>query len=313
MKPDPPLAEPVSATLKRFAEGFDQRFSKVLKTVKDTPESLAEAMCYSALAPGKRLRPFLVAECCRLVGGAPEAAFPAATAIECVHAFSLVHDDLPAMDDADLRRSRATSHVKFGEALAILAGDALVTLAFELLAAPVMGSNGGEADDSRRAVALVSELAQAGGWQGMIGGQVADVQGETQPIDRQLVEYIHRCKTARLLEAACRMGVLSGDGGSEQLERLGHYGLHLGMAFQIVDDLLDATASVEQTGKSVGKDAVAGKQTYPACVGIEESRLAARRAVDAAVEALETFGIEAQTLRALAVYVVERAGCGFPP
>ena len=206
--------------------------------------------------------------------------------------------------------------MQFGEAMAILAGDALLTLAFELLTANVVGdahpttavggaypTNG----DSRRAVALVGELARAAGRRGMIGGQVADVEGECQPIALHRVEHIHLCKTARLLQAACRMGALSGGGASAQLDSLGVYGLHLGLAFQIADDLLDVTASVEQAGKSVGKDACVGKQTYPACVGMEASRSKARGAADESVAALEAFGTEAQALRELARYVVERA------
>lgn len=300
MKSEPTLAEPVSAAVKRFAEAFDQRFSKFLEAVKDAPESLVEAMRYSALAPGKRLRPYLVIECCRLVGGEAEAALPVAAAIECVHAFSLIHDDLPAMDDADLRRGRPTNHVKFGEAMAVLAGDALLAVAFELLTTRV--------EDSDRAVALVHELSQATGWQGIIGGQVADVEGEGQPVEKPRVDYIHRYKTARLLQAACRMGGISGGAGAQQMECLGRYGLHLGLAFQIADDLLDVTASARQTGKNVGKDAGAGKQTYPACVGIEESRRTARRHADEAATALKSFGGDARALRELATYVVER-GC----
>jgi len=308
VKPESTLAEPISAMLKRFAEGFDQQFSKFLETVKDVPESLGEAMRYSALAPGKRLRPYLVTECCRLVGGPPEAALPAAAAIECVHAFSLIHDDLPAMDNADLRRGRPTSHVKFGEGMAVLAGDGLLALAFELLTVPAVGVACPIAEDSRRAVALVRELSQATGWRGMVGGQVADLEGETQPVELGRVEHIHRCKTAKLLEAACRMGAISGGGDSAQTESVGLYGLRLGMAFQIADDLLDVTASVQQTGKTVGRDADAGKQTYPACVGMEQSWLAAGRAVDQAVAALETFEGNAQALYALAKFLVERAG-----
>ena len=303
----PTLTEPISVHLKRFAEGFDRQFSNFLESVKDAPVSLVEAMRYSALAPGKRLRPYLVTECCRVVGGPPEAALPAAAAIECVHAFSLIHDDLPAMDDADLRRGRPTSHVKFGEALAILVGDALLALAFESLATYGVGNAHPTGEDANRVVALVHELSQATGRQGMIAGQVADVEGETQPTERQRVEYIHRYKTARLLEAACRMGVICGGGTLNQMEALGVYGLHLGRAFQIADDLLDVTATTQQMGKSIGRDTGAGKQTYPACVGMEESRATARQAAEAAVAALAPFGAEAHALRELATYVVERA------
>jgi geranylgeranyl diphosphate synthase type II len=295
---DTTTPEPIQATLKRFAEGFDQQFSKFLESAKNAPPTLVEAMRYSALAPGKRVRPYLVTECCRLVGGTPEAALPAAAAIECIHVFSLIHDDLPALDNADLRRGRPTSHVRFGEAMALLAGDALLALALELLATHVA--------DSARAAALVRELAQATGYEGMIAGQVADIEGESQPIERARVDYIHRFKTARLLEAACRMGALCGGADAAAAERLSRYGIHLGCAFQIADDLLDVTGSTEQAGKNVAKDAGAGKQTYPACVGIEGSREAARAAVQDALAALEPFGPEGAALRSLAEYVVAR-------
>ena len=192
------------------------------------------------------------------------------------------------------------------DAMAILAGDALLALAFELLTTNAVGGAHPTNGDSHRAATLVAELAGATGWQGMIGGQVADVEGESQPVERERVEHIHLCKTARLLQASCRMGVISGGGDSAQLESLGLYGLRLGLAFQIADDLLDVTAGVEQAGKSVGKDAGAGKQTYPACVGMEASRSRACGAADEAVAALETLGPDAQTLRELAKYVVER-------
>lgn len=300
-------AEPIAAVLDRFAERFDRRFSTFLETVKDEPASLVDAMRYSALAPGKRIRPFLVSECCRLVGGSAEEAVPAAAAIECVHAFSLIHDDLPAMDDAELRRGRPTSHVQFGEALAILAGDALLALAFELLAAPSVTEREEQSRSlerrSDRVAALVGELARSTGRAGMIGGQVMDLEGEGQPIDLRRVEPIHRCKTARLFEAACRMGAISGGASAADRDKLGRYGFHLGRAFQIADDLLDVTARAAQTGKSVGRDTEAGKQTYPACVGIEASRTAARSAAEEATEALATFGIQAQALRELAGFV----------
>lgn len=290
--------EPFSATLKRFNESFDSRFSSFLEVANDVPDVLAEAMRYSALAPGKRLRPFLVSECCRLAGGTAEAALPAAMAVECVHAFSLIHDDLPAMDDQGLRRGRPTCHVKFGQAMAILAGDALLTLAFEALATRVV--------KPECALALVAELAVATGRQGMIAGQVADMEGESHPPHRRRVEYIHERKTARLMQAACRMGVLAAEGEPGPLHDLGLYGLHLGRAFQIADDLLDVTARAGQTGKGVGQDRAAGKQTYPASVGVAESRLVARQAADDAVAAVRVFGDEARSLRALIEFVLAR-------
>lgn len=244
------------------------------------------------------MRPYLLVRACELVGGARATAWPAAIAIECVHAFSLIHDDLPCMDDDDLRRGRPTVHRKFGEAIAVLAGDALAVLPFELLAA---------ADWPATVTASVTlELARATGWAGMIGGQVADVLGESQPADEAAARYIHLRKTARLFEAACRMGALVGSAQPDQSARLASYGCSLGQAFQIADDLLDVAGTTESAGKAVGKDASHGKQTIPRCVGIEASRRSALELVGAAVEALAIFGSEADDLRAIARFVVDR-------
>ncbi|MCP4250819.1 MAG: polyprenyl synthetase family protein [bacterium] len=261
-------------------------------------QRLLEAMRYSLLAPGKRLRPYLVCRCCELAGGPAEAAVAAAAAVECVHAFSLIHDDLPAMDDDRLRRGRPTAHIQFDEATAILAGDALLTRAFELLAELV--------PDSRLAARMIRELARAAGAAGMIGGQAADIEGEGRPPDQALTETIHRHKTARLFECACRLGALLADTDPGLVEALAAYGGHLGGAFQIADDLLDVTADAGTLGKNVRKDAVADKQTFVRCVGTTESRRLASAAVEQAVASLGDFGPEADDLRALAWYVLER-------
>ena len=273
--------------------------SKHLKALKASlqPHSrLIEAVEYSLAGGGKRLRPVLVLETCRVCGGAEQAAWPAALAIECIHTFSLIHDDLPAMDDDDLRRGKPTSHKVFGEALAVLAGDWLVTHAFDLLTS--------EPVDSRVAPQLVRTLAQASG--DMIVGQGADVAGEQQPTNADLVRFIHRHKTARLLEGACRLGALSAQSAADQLEAVAVYGRRLGLAFQISDDLLDCTGTTENVGKRVGKDAAESKQTYPAAFGIEQSRRRAREEIEAAVAALEPFGSEAEKLCGLAWYVIAR-------
>ena len=259
---------------------------------------LAEAMRYSLLAPGKRLRPYLVCRCCELSGGSQDDALAIGAAVECVHAFSLIHDDLPAMDDDDLRRGRATCHVKFGEAMAILAGDALLALAFELI--------GRHAPDAQRAMDLTVELAQACGAAGMIGGQAADIEGEALPPDAALAEHIHSRKTARLFESACRLGAMVADAQGGAVEALATYGHHLGRAFQISDDLLDLTSNVQSLGKNVDKDAKAGKQTFPRCVGLDESNRAAATHVEQAVAALEPFGPRADDLRELARFVTRR-------
>jgi len=284
--------------LRAFAAEFDRRLDAYLEPTGDVPLGLLAAVRYSALAPGKRVRPYLLTRCCELAGGDLNRAWPAAAAVECVHAFSLIHDDLPAMDDDDLRRGQPTCHKKFTEATAILAGDALVILAFELLAR--------HSENSATTGRLVLELASGGGWAGMTGGQAADLQGETQPPSMERVEYIHAHKTARLFEASCRLGVMVAEGGADKLEALGTYGLLVGRVFQITDDLLDVTATAEALGKGVGKDAPAGKQTYPRCVGIRESRAAVERAVQAAIRAIDALGSEADDLRALARYAADR-------
>ncbi|HUU82108.1 MAG TPA: farnesyl diphosphate synthase [Phycisphaerae bacterium] len=301
----------VAVRLKQWAVGFNRHLAELARPVASLPAAggvgsgnqpppapLLEAMRYALLGPGKRLRPFLLCRCYTLCGGSEPAAYPIAAAIECVHAFSLVHDDLPAMDDDDLRRGRPTTHVQSGEATAILAGDALLSLAFELIAR--------HAPDDRRATALTLELARACGASGMIGGQSADVLGQGHPPRREHVEYIHRHKTACLLESACRMGAILADASPETMDRLGAYGQHLGCAFQIADDLLDLTSSPDRLGKATGKDVQAGKQTFPRCVGIEESRRVADQLVRCAIDALEPLGPAADDLRQLARFVVER-------
>ena len=288
----------VPERLKAFASEFDRRFGEYLVPRGDVPPELLEAMRYSALAPGKRIRPYLLKRCCELVGGDPSDAWPAAAAIECVHTFSLIHDDLPAMDDDDLRRGRPTCHKQFGEATAILAGDALVVLAFEILARHV--------SDKRLAGALTLELADGAGWSGMIGGQTADIAGESKPPTLPLADYIHQRKTARLFETACRFGAMVGRAEPDLVASLGTFGRMLGQAFQIADDLLDVTATAEVLGKGVGKDVVARKQTYPRCVGIDESRREADAAVASAIAELDAFGPVADDLRDLTRYVVDR-------
>jgi len=288
----------VQTTLDSWATRFTAYFDGLLDRTEASVPELAEAVRYSALAPGKRVRPFLVASCCTLCGGREEDGLPAAAAIECVHAFSLIHDDLPAMDDDDLRRGRPTNHKVYGEAMAILAGDALVTLAFEILAtrpAPLIDR-----------VALVAELARAAGWQGMIGGQAADILGEKAEPSLDRVRRIHDAKTAALIAAACRMGAISARARPEQIDALGCYGRHLGRAFQIVDDMLDVTSTPQELGKATTKDADAGKQSYPRVVGLEASREAAEREVRLAVESLESFGPAADNLRGLAQFVLHR-------
>ncbi len=285
--------------LARSREGVEAAISAHLGSLDAAigPHSrLSAAVQYSVNVGGKRLRPILVLEVCRVCGGRTETAVPAALAMELVHTFSLIHDDLPAMDDDDLRRGQPTNHKVYGDALAILAGDWLVVNAFSLLAA----------NDRCGAVLPVLVQALAGGTQHMIEGQAADVEGEGRAAAAELVEYIHQRKTAALIETCCRLGATCAGASAEVVGALAGYGRHLGLAFQISDDLLDATGSAEALGKRVGKDAIVAKQTYPAAFGLAESEARARQEVDAALRSLDLFGGQADRLRDLACYVIQR-------
>jgi geranylgeranyl diphosphate synthase type II len=263
---------------------------------------LVEAIQYSLLAGGKRLRPTLVLECCNACLPKPDArktasALASAAAMEFVHTFSLVHDDLPAMDDDDLRRGRPTNHKVYGEAMAILAGDAMVTMAFEILATDAEPSVVGT---------LVKELAIASGPEGMIGGQVLDIDGEEQSLTLEQLQTVHRMKTGALLVASCRMGAISAGAGESQLNAVTEYGRHLGLAFQIIDDVLDVTSTPEQMGKATNKDAAKGKNTYPVLMGLEASQREARHQLNLALDSVNELGTAADGLRHLAKFVVER-------
>lgn len=284
--------------LARHAAAVDRALKESLGDVETVQPRLAEAMRYSIQAGGKRLRPALVLECCALCGGDERNALPAAAAIECVHTFSLIHDDLPAMDNDDLRRGRPTNHKVFGEATAILAGDALLTMAFELLARDV-----GDADVSR---AMALTLARASGGSGMIGGQALDIEGEAQPPAHERIQPIHAMKTAALIAAACRLGGLAARAPARQLDALEAYGRHLGLAFQAVDDLLDVSGDTATLGKTAGKDAAAGKQSLARVVSLEEGWRIAESLAAQAVAALDPFGAPARPLVDLARFVVER-------
>jgi farnesyl diphosphate synthase len=292
------LTGDISVTLKSWAADFERILSAMLEPAGSAPSTLVRAVRYSVQSGGKRVRAFIVTRLCELCGGTPQQAAPAAVAMECVHAFSLVHDDLPAMDDDDVRRGRPTTHREFGEAVAILAGDALLALAFELLTTRI--------NDPRIAAAAVAELARGTGWAGMIGGQTIDIESESLPPDLELVQRIHRGKTARLFESSGRLGAICAAAPADRLEAAGRFGFELGRAFQIADDILDVTGTADRLGKAVAKDAGAGKQTYPAAAGLEASRTAAARACENAIQALAIFGPPADDLRALARYVVER-------
>lgn len=290
----------IRALFRQQVGPIDAALAEALEQLSpDCPDRLRDAMRYSLLAPGKRLRPVLVLLACDTCGSDPVIAMPAACAIEMIHTYSLIHDDLPAMDDDDLRRGRPTCHKQFDEATAILAGDGLLTLAFEVLARGIR--------PSETALDCIRELAAAAGAEGMVGGQMADLEAETGGVSTgAALEAIHRRKTGRLLTAAVVMGGLAGGASPQSLSSLRRYGESVGLAFQIADDLLDVESTAEKMGKGVGKDAQHGKLTYPALWGREESRRRAEALVEAACTALAPFGDRGASLNALARYVISR-------
>jgi len=288
-----------NASLTEKVRIVNETIERLLAEQEGIPEDLHKALSYTLSAPGKRIRSALVLWCCELIAGRENAnARTAAAAIEMVHTYSLVHDDLPAMDDDDLRRGRPTCHKAFDEATAILTGDALLTLAFEFLADRV--------DDPVLAVGLIKQLAWAAGPAGMIAGQIADLKAENTVGSVETLEYIHTQKTAKMFRGATVMGALCGGASPEQLEALGQYGLKIGLGFQIADDILDVSASSEQLGKTAGKDVKAAKCTYPAVVGIKNARELEHRLAQEAVAVLEIFGPKADVLRQLPLVLLDR-------
>jgi len=270
----------------------------------DGPGRLFEAMRYSLLAGGKRLRPVLALAACEAVGGSPEAAIGFACAIEMIHTYSLIHDDLPCMDDDDLRRGRPTNHKVYGEAIATLAGDGLLTDAFAVLARSALGPKA--RISSRVALEAVAELAEAAGSAGMVGGQVIDLLGEGRAMELRELEYLHRKKTGALFVAAVCCGARIGGADHLQLEALREYAKAFGLAFQVVDDLLDVEESAEKMGKRTHKDEARGKATYPSLLGVDRSWELTRELARRAHAALAGFDHRADPLRMLATFAVER-------
>jgi geranylgeranyl diphosphate synthase, type II len=289
--------------LKERCQLVDSALDNYLPQENELPSILHKAMRYSVFAGGKRVRPILLLAACEAVGGDVNKALPAACAMEMIHTYSLIHDDLPAMDNDDFRRGRPTSHKVFGEATAILAGDALLTEAFILL-------SNQDAADSVEAVKLlqvIGEISRCAGSRGMIGGQVVDMESEgKQEIDFATVQYIHTRKTGALIKASIRAGALVG--GADQANELAlvKYGEAVGLAFQIADDILDIEGTTEQIGKDAGSDQERGKATYPALIGLTESKRRAAELVDVALGALAGFDGKADPLREIAAYIVKR-------
>jgi geranylgeranyl diphosphate synthase, type II len=267
-------------------------------------EKLFDAMRYSLLGGGKRLRPILALAACEAVGGPIEAAMGFACAVEMIHTYSLIHDDLPCMDDDDLRRGRPTNHKVYGEAVATLAGDALLTDAFSILAGSAAPADGRV--PLEQLLAALKELAEAAGSAGMVAGQVIDLLGEGQGMSLEELEKLHARKTGALFVATVRGGARLGGANEAQLRSLGAYARALGLAFQVVDDILDVEASTEEVGKRTGKDVARGKNTYPGLLGLEKSRLLARELERRAHQALTGFSDRADPLRRLATFVVDR-------
>jgi len=280
----------------------DQALERWLPGEGVLPFSLHQSMRYSIFAGGKRLRPILMIAASEAVGGSAKQVMHAACALEMIHTYSLVHDDLPAMDDDDFRRGRPTNHKTYGEATAILAGDALLTEAFRLLA---------DADANRliapeKVLRVVELVARYAGSQGMVGGQIVDMESEGKEIDFPTLEYIHTHKTGGLILASVQAGALLGGGDEEQIAALTRFGGAAGLAFQIADDILDVVGDQAELGKDVGSDQARGKATYPALLGLAEARQRANELCDIAVESLTPLGAAAETLQLLARYIVDR-------
>jgi len=290
----------VRLALDAAAREVDEWLGALMPSSGGPEAKLYDAMRYAALGPGKRLRPFLVLECGRLFGVDRRRLLRAGAAIECVHTYSLVHDDLPCMDDDDLRRGRATVHKAYDEATAVLAGDALLTQAFEILADPETH------DDPRVRADLVLALAKAAGAHGMVGGQMLDLACENVEVDERIVTRLQQMKTGALITCACEMGAIMGHARGEAMHAVLGFAHDLGLAFQIADDLLDATGDAAQIGKAVRKDAAAGKATFVALLGVERARAQANLLASQAARHLDHFGERAALLRAVARFVVER-------
>jgi len=289
----------LEAYLRRQTAAVDRALNRFLPPTGAKPATIHRAMRYSIFAGGKRMRPALCLAAAEACGGRMENALPLACAVECIHTYSLIHDDLPAMDDDDLRRGKPTNHKVFGEGIAILAGDALLTEAFAIAA-----QCKGWPRYNHRDITL--EIAQAAGSKQLIAGQVADLEGEGKKIPASQLRYIHERKTSALLCCSVRLGGMSANCNPVQLRALTDFGYNVGLAFQIIDDILDVTQTSEQLGKTAGKDTAAEKATYPSIVGMEKSRKIAAQLTGRAFKALQVFKGKAPALEALAEYLLKR-------
>ena len=292
----------IKSYLKKKREIVDRSLETLVPPASTFPPTVFDAMRYSLFAGGKRIRPILAIAAAEALGAKVAGLLPIAGALELIHTYSLVHDDLPAMDNDDLRRGRPTCHKVYGDAIAILAGDGLLNLAFEVLSDPrrlkVVPAN--------RMLAIIAEIARASGAFGMVGGQVVDMESEGKDVDLPTLEYIHTHKTGALLRASVRVGALYGRASELRLRALTRYGEYVGLAFQIADDILDLTGTQEEIGKDVGSDLKKGKKTFPSFYGLAESRKRAQEVSDRAIAALKNFDAKADPLRELARYIITR-------
>ena len=291
-----------TAQLQNHCDRFEAALPGYMPKTGGLQTVVAEAMAYACAGGGKRIRPVLVLEFCRLCGGNPDQAMPFAAALEMIHSYSLVHDDLPCMDNSPMRRGRPSTHTVYGETMALLAGDGLLNLAFETALKP---SNYGTIP-AERVLGATAALADAAGIEGMVGGQVIDLQSEGKEIDLPVLEELQRGKTAALLIAACVMGARLAGATPEQEQAARVFGENIGLSFQIVDDILDVTATAEKLGKPVGSDTENEKNTYVSLLGLEEARRLAAQRTDDALQALAVFGVQADSLRQLAEALLTR-------
>ena len=289
------------AVLKEKASYIEKLLKEYMPKEEGYQKTIMEAMNYSLSAGGKRLRPILTLEACKSVGGDYKDAIPFAMAIEMIHTYSLIHDDLPALDNDDLRRGRKTNHIVFGEDMAILSGDALLNYAFEVM---LLGSMNKE--NPNKYLNAMYEIASAAGINGMIGGQVVDVQSENKKISKEKLDYIHNNKTAAIMIGCMRAGAIIGNANYNELENITKYAKNIGLAFQIVDDILDIVGDESKLGKKVGSDIDNNKSTYPSLIGLEESKEEANRLIKEAKEALNQISNETEFLSGLADYIVDR-------
>jgi len=289
----------LSTYLQTRTDAVNKALDRFLPPEMAQPATLHKAMRYSVFAGGKRMRPALCLAAATACNGAEADAMPLACAVECIHTYSLIHDDLPAMDNDDFRRGKPTNHKVFGEGIAILAGDALLTQAFEIAAQCKAPSRYPHRE-------IILEITRAAGSLQLIAGQVADLEAEGQKLSELELKYIHERKTSALLCCSIRLGAMSANCSAAQLKALTGFGYNVGLAFQIIDDILDITQTSEQLGKTAGKDTAAQKATYPSIVGLEKSRLLARELTDQAFSALRNFRGKAQALEALASYLLRR-------